>query len=340
MFDLIYPPRLSLAHTPTPFHPLHRLSERLGRPVWAKRDDCTGAALSGNKVRKLEFLLADAQSRGATCVATCGGVNSNHARATAVAARRLGLAPHLILRGAPPAAPNGNLFLDRWVGAELQFITHAQWPQVDDLLEAWAKGMRSDGHIPYVIPEGGSNGLGLLGYARAAQEILDDEQASGGRVGAVVHAVGSGGTTAGLAAGFCAAGRSDIRVVGVAACDDQAYFDARIRRILQDAVRSGWVPEAVAQACRWEIVEGFVGPGYARTTPQSMASHREVATLEGLIVDPVYTGKAMQALQSAPERVAAQGTDLTVFLHTGGIFELFAFGAEAHAHQDLPSAPA
>ncbi|HJL42687.1 MAG TPA: pyridoxal-phosphate dependent enzyme [Myxococcales bacterium LLY-WYZ-16_1] len=328
MFEANLPPRVTLAHTPTPFEGLPRLGEELGLALWAKRDDLTGAALSGNKVRKLEFLLADALSQGATCVATCGGVNSNHARATAVGARRLGMAPHLILRGNPAPVPVGNLFLDRWVGAEVEFIPPEAWPRVDELLAAWAERQRDAGEVPYVIPEGGSNGLGLLGYVHGCQELLQDEARCDTRLGAVVHAVGSGGTTAGLAAGLALAGRDDVRVVGVAVCDDARTFDAKIRRILEEAAAAGYLPDAAVDRCRWEIAEGFVGPGYAKTDRSLLESHRQAALTEGLVVDPVYTGKALDALVRRPD-LGAEGDAATVFLHTGGIFELFAYAETA-----------
>lgn len=330
MFDLTYPPRVTLAHTPTPFEALPRLGAELSLDLWAKRDDLTGAALTGNKVRKLEFLLAEALHQGATCVATCGGVNSNHARATAVAARRLGMAPHLILRGKPPPVPVGNLFLDRWVGAEVEWIDPVEWPQVDGRLQAWADRQRAVGEVPYVIPEGGSNGLGAMGYAHGVQELLEDERRMGIRIGAIVHAVGSGGTTAGLAAGLAAAGREDIQVRGVAVCQDRATFDAKIADILEQAHHAGFLPRVVQERCRWEVVEGFVGPGYAQTDFRSLESHRQVALTEGLVLDPVYTGKAFDALIQHPARLGAGSERATVFLHTGGIFELFAY-AEAAA---------
>jgi len=276
--------------------------------VLIKRDDLTGVALSGNKVRKLDYLLAAAQ--GAARVVTCGGVNSNHARATAVACAQLGLPCRLVLRGEDRRPPTGNLLLSRFVGASVRFITPEAWPEVDAIM---AEEAGADGHV---VPEGGSNGLGCLGYVDAASELL---QQVGDRMVRIVHAVGSGGTTAGLALGLARAGRTDVEVVGVCVCDDGPTFDQRIRRILSDAVARGVATEAEVAAARWRIQEGFVGPGYARTDPDSMAALRALAR-RGLILDPVYSGKAFLALRHLPP---VEGE--TVFVHTGGIFELFAF---------------
>ena len=299
------PARLSLARRPTP---VESFTIGDGVRVLIKRDDLTGVALSGNKVRKLDYLLAAA--RGASRVVTCGGVNSNHARATAVACAQLGLPCRLVLRGEDRRPPTGNLLLSRFVGASIRFIAAEEWKRVDEIM---AEEAGTDG---YVIPEGGSNGLGCLGYVDAAEELLEE---LGDRVGRIVHAVGSGGTTAGLALGLARAGRTDVEVVGVCVCDDGPSFDRRIRGILDDAVDRGHVGEAEASAARWRIQEGFVGPGYAETDEAAMAELRSLAR-HGLILDPVYSGKAFRAL---PRLDPTEGE--TVFIHTGGIFELFAF---------------
>lgn len=305
---------VSLANLPTPLERLDRTSEALGIDLWVKRDDLTGAALSGNKVRKLEFLCAEARQQAADLLITCGAVTSNHCRATAVAAARLGLDSHLVLRGEEPAVPDGNLLLDRLVGAGTTFITHAQWAARNEIMADIAAAAQAAGRRPYVIPEGGSNALGALGYRRAAAELRRQAHERGLALGAVWHATGSGGTTAGLALGFA---DTDVAVHGVAVCDDAAYFDGVIRRILApfDA------------AARWQIVEGYQGVGYARATDEELAFYAEVARREGLILDPVYTGKAFRALclEARAGRVPRDRT--TVFLHTGGIYGVFSFAA-------------
>jgi D-cysteine desulfhydrase len=317
-----------LARLPTPLEPLERLGAAVPGGLWVKRDDLTGVALSGNKVRKLEFLCARAQAQGADTLVTCGAVTSNHARATALAAARLGMGSHLVLRGAEPDPPDGNLLLDRLAGAGITFISVAAWPDRAALMEAEAQRLRAAGRRPYVIPEGGSNALGALGYAVGARELLDQAAAQGVTVGRIVHATGSGGTTAGLALGCAAAGREDVEVVGVAVCDDRAYFDAVIARILDDAVEAGYVPARLRDRARWRILEGYKGLGYARTTPEEMVRIAAAARVEGLVLDPVYTGKAFRALLAEAHAGRGPGRGATVFVHTGGIFGLFSF-AEA-----------
>ncbi len=309
------PPRLRLARLPTPLERLDRTSERLGLDLWVKRDDLTGIALSGNKVRKLEYLFAEAEARGATAVVTCGGVNSNHARATAVAAARRGLSARLLLRGQDRHPPTGNLLLDRLFGAEIHFCDDEGWLGKDAQMAELAG---ADG---YVIPEGGSNGLGALGYVRAAAELAEQAHDLGMRLGRVVHGIGSGGTTAGLALGFSALGL-DVDVVAVAVMKDSQHFDPIVARLVSDATSRGFVDSSVAAAARWRVLDGYVGGGYAATSAAEMDVYAEIARKEGLVLDPVYTGKAFLPLA----RGALPPADgATVFLHTGGIFELFAY---------------
>lgn len=322
-----WPHRLDLALTPTP---LQRFSSRPGgirSPLWIKRDDLTGVALSGNKVRKLEWLCAEAQAQGAQTLITCGGVNSNHARATAVAAARLGLKAHLLLRGEDRHPATGNLLLDRMLGAATTFVGPSGWSERDALMSDIADRLAKDGQRAYVIPEGGSNALGSLGYVRGAQELLRQSEDLGLGLKRIFHACGSGGTTAGLAIGLAAANREDVDVLAVAVCDNAAYFNARIKSIIEDMVAAGFVDASVAKRAQWTIVEGFKGDGYAKTTAHEMHAHQALAKNHGLFVDPVYTGKAFLALRSA-DNAGALADGGTVFLHTGGIFELFAYGSE------------
>lgn len=335
---LSLPDRMPLARLPTPLEPLARIGAEAGLNLWVKRDDLTGVALSGNKIRKLEFLAAEAIRQGADTLITCGAVTSNHARATAVAAARLGLTSHLLLRGEEPTLPEGNLLLDRLVGASTTFITHDAWAQRDGRMQEIADDLAAAGRCGYVIPEGGSNALGALGYAAGANELLEQAAVQGVDVRCIVHATGSGGTTAGLALGLAALGRSDIEVCGVAVCDDAPWFDGVVHRILDDVVAAGYAAKSVREQARWRVVEGFKGEGYARTTPAEMALYAHVAQSEGLFLDPVYTGKAFRALLSG---TAAEAPQATVFLHTGGIFGLFSFAEAVHclAGEDPTSAP-
>ena len=305
---------VSLANLPTPLERLDRTSDLLGIDLWVKRDDLTGAALSGNKVRKLEYLCGEARGLGADTLITCGAVTSNHCRATAGAAARLGLASHLVLRGEEPAVPDGNLLLDRLVGAATTFITHEAWADRDAIMAGIAEQVRAEGRRPYVIPEGGSNAVGALGYRHAAEELAEQAAERGLDLGQVWHAVGSGGTTAGLALGFAGTG---IQVRGVAVCDDAAYFDAVITRIV----------EPFGTDASWRVVEGYQGIGYAQATDEELAFHAAVARREGLILDPVYSGKAFRALCLEAQAGRVPTDRAIVFVHTGGIYGVFSFAA-------------
>lgn len=326
------PPRLALARTPTPLERLDRTSERLGREIWVKRDDLTGLELTGNKVRKLEWLLAEALEQGADTIVTCGGINSNHARATAIAAIKLGLSAHLVLRGVDRSPPTGNLLLDRYVGADVELIDQATWNARDTYLPKVAAKLSAAGRRPYVIPEGGSNALGSLGYVDAAKELLAQCQALGWTPVAVAHATGSGGTTAGLALGLVG---TDVETFGVAVCNDAAYFQGRIAKIFDESEARGFVDAPTRRAARATIHEGRQGRGYGLTTPAEMAEHAALAQREGLLVDPVYTGKAFLGMVDGI-RAGHFPPGPVVFLHTGGIFELFAFGAEIEAARSSP----
>lgn len=319
------PRPLDLARLPTPLEQLERTSARLGVEVWVKRDDLTGLGLSGNKVRKLAWLLADAQARGATVLVTTGGIQSNHCRATAAAAARLGLRCVLLLRGAAPAPGqlDGNLLLDAFFGAEVRWCTPEGYRQRDARMAAIAAELEEEGALPYVIPEGGSNALGALAFARACDE-LRAQQPDGG-FDSVVCAVGSGGTLAGLAMGGLRG-----RVLGIAVCDDAPSFRGRARDIAAEGAALGLVLPPPGPDT-WDVLEDWRGPAYAQTTPDAWRQHAAFSAETGLLLDPVYTGKAWAAIEDlaarAPERLGRR----VLFWHTGGAFGLFGRGAELAA---------
>jgi D-cysteine desulfhydrase len=325
--SISFPERISLARTPTPLERLERTSEVLGVEMFIKRDDLTGAELSGNKVRKLEFLLADALAQGADTVLTCGGEQSNHCRATALAATRLGLRSRLLLRTADPDQPPptaGNILLDRMAGAEIQWISPADYARRAEIMNAQAETLGRAGRRPYLIPEGGSNAIGSWGYVRAAEELDRDLAGLPARPTTIVYACGSGGTGAGLLCGAALLGweRRGIRVTGVNVCDDRAYFVRVIGQICRDfAVRTG-LPVAVSDG-DIDLADGHVGLGYARSRPEELAAIIELARREAIVLDPVYTGKAFHGLLRELERDRGRFGERVVFLHTGGIFGLF-----------------
>lgn len=324
----IAPPRLSLARLPTPLQPLDRLSHTLQRELgsrhrlWVKRDDLTGAALSGNKVRKLEFSLAEALAQGADTVITCGGLQSNHCRATALLCAQLGLDCHLVLRGHRPSSFDGNLLLDALAGATLHMhATSAYQQSLPELLLACAEAVRSRGGRPFIIPTGASDGIGVWGYVTAVEELCDDFQAAGIAPRHIVCATGSGGTQAGLTAGMAMHGL-EATVWGMAVCDDVAWFQDKVRADLRDWQRRYNMALAV-ENLPIAVIDDYVGPGYAKADGAVFATIRRLARTEGIVLDPVYTGKAFHGLltELAAGRFGASGD--VVFVHTGGIFGLF-----------------
>ena len=323
-----YPDRLALAQRPTPLQPLRRLQQVQGGPlIWLKRDDLTGAELSGNKVRKLEFLLAEAQSQGCTALITCGGIQSNHCRATALAAARLGLHCHLILRGLPEASSDGNQLLDELCGASCEYHRPAQYfNHLDEYFTAATQRLAADGHRAFSIPTGGSNGIGVWGYVDACRELAADFEAQAINPSAIFSATGSGGTQAGLVAGQRAY-QLDATVFGINVCDDEAYFKRKVsddlaewqQRYPQAQSLGAFGPDDV------NVIDGYVGAGYARADDALLQSIARLAQLEGVVLDPVYSGKAFHGLlQELEKGLFHDATDL-VFIHTGGIFGLFPY---------------
>ncbi len=324
-------PRLHLAHLPTPLERHPRLAESLGCDLWIKRDDATLGAEAGNKIRKLEYLLADALARGADTLITCGGLQSNHARATSLVGARLGLRVVLLLRTTAPveetraaidARPEGNVLLDRLAGAEIRLITPAEYRERAARMVEVARELSAAGRVPYVIAEGGSSGVGSLGYVRAMKEVRDqlDLGLGGGRpFDAIVHACGSGGTAAGVALGAAAWDVAE-EVRAIAVCDDAPTFQARIAAIIDEARA---IEPSLGRAARMVVDDTAKGPAYGVATGEQRKLVASVARLSGLMLDPVYTVKALSALSAARARGELEGKRV-LFLHTGGLPGLLA----------------
>ena len=323
------PPRVALANQPTRGHWL-RYDAGVGARFWVKRDDHTGSELMGNKVRKLEYLMADALEQRATHVVTCGGEQSNHARATALAAAQLGLKSVLVLRTETPDQPpatTGNILLDRLVGAEIRWISRPAWRDRNRLMAEEAERIKSAGGRPYVIPEGGSNALGSWGYLRATRELVEDLAGIAGPDNpiTIVYACGSGGTGAGLVLGWKLLGLTalGIKVVGVAVCDDRAYFVDAIGKICGD-FEERWQLDAHVTPSDIEILDGHVGLGYAKSRPEELQTIRDVCRSDGIVLDPVYTGKAFHGVVTELKKDPKRFGSAVAFVHTGGMFGLFA----------------
>lgn len=324
---LNYPDHLQIARKGTPLQKMERLSEELGVEIFFKRDDLTGCELSGNKIRKLEFLLADAKAKGADTVITCGGAQSNHCRATALAAVRAGLRSTLLLRTEDPANPppsHGNIFLNLMAGAELVWITPAEYKERHKRFELEMERLRGLGRTAYIIPEGGSNQLGAWGYVKGIEEIGNDLAALRAEdidETTILSAAGSGGTTAGLLLGAKLLGL-DLRVTGVNVCDDKDYFVTEINHICQRFIRDYSTTLAI-NSSEVDIVDGYVGEGYALSRQEELKAIYDLARLEGVVLDPVYTGKAFYGMVSEIRKNRSVFGKRIVFVHTGGLFGLF-----------------
>jgi len=322
---LDYPPRVQWALLPTRIERLSRYSATLpGVDVWIKRDDLTGYCLSGNKIRKLEFCFARALAEGAEGVITCGGVNSNHCRATAFLAARLGLDCHLLLRtpdGKPPQQLVGNALLDAIAGAKIRWISPEQYQQREELLSEFVDQRAREGTCFASFPEGASSGLGAVGFVNAVEELEDQLAARNLKIDVIVHALGSGGTTAGLAAGReLLGGRWEN--LAFAVCDDAAYFEELIQTFIDELPALG-LDSVTARGL--EINDDYKGASYGATTSEELRFFRRIAQQEGILLDPCYTGKAFYGMHQEIMSGRFRKGSHILFWHTGGGFGNFAY---------------
>lgn len=328
---------VELAQRPTPIHAWPLPAVPPGFQVWVKRDDMTGSTLSGNKIRKLEFLLADAMQQGCDSVVTCGGIQSNHSRATAVAARQLGLKPHLLLRWSgkidvAAVGCNGNLLLDRFSAAKILLVPPINYDGsvvygkemkgLKQKMEDYGEKLKAEGSTPYLIPVGGSNSVGTWGYIEAFREMM--EQGVLENFDDIVLATGSGGTLGGIVIGNYLTG-SKVKIHGVCVCDDAAYFynhiDVQLREysLTQDSEGKPLRAKDIT-----DIIDGYKGRGYGISTDEELAQLTDIFTKTGISVDPVYNLKAIRGmlseLQGNPGRFAGKRI---LYIHTGGIYGLY-----------------
>jgi D-cysteine desulfhydrase len=321
---LNYPPSISLALLPTKIERMPRLSHHSGGvKLYIKRDDLTGCLTSGNKIRKLEFILADALAKRADTLVTCGGIQSNHARATTSVAARYGLESVLFLKGETGDSPEGNLWLNQLLGARIHHINEEEYSRVERLMEDEAQRIRSRGKIPYVIPEGASNWLGAMGYVRAAEETRNQLYASGLRIDRIVFPCGSGGTYAGLLVGKKLFGL-EAKLMAINVCRSAEYFREKICDLCaeMDTKLGLNIPVSPEEI---DIIDGYVREGYAKADTEIARLIVRIARMEGVILDPVYTGKAMYGLLDLLSRGVISSKESILFMHTGGIFSLFAY---------------
>ncbi|MDH4051066.1 MAG: D-cysteine desulfhydrase [Rubrivivax sp.] len=327
--DIARFPRIQLGHFPTPLEPMDNLTRLLGGPrLWIKRDDCTGLSTGGNKTRKLEFLMAEAVAQKADVVITQGATQSNHARQTAAAAARLGMRCHILLEDRtgstdPSYTDNGNVLLDRLHGATVERRAGGSNMQAE--MEAVAARLADAGQRPYVIPGGGSNPLGALGYVNAALELVNQSAERGLRIDHLVHATGSAGTQAGLVVGLHGL-NSPARLLGIGVRaprekQETMVHDLACRTWELLGLRGQLPRETVAANC------DYVGDGYGVPTPGMVEAVTLLAKTEGLLLDPVYSGKGMAGLIDLVRKGHFEKRDNVVFLHTGGSAALFGYPA-------------
>jgi len=313
-------PRVSFAPLPTPIEPLARLSGVVGGGprLLVKRDDAIAFAFGGNKVRKLAFVAARAQAEGADTLITAGGVQSNHARATAAAAAKLGVRAVLVANGEPPDRPAANALLDVLLGAEIVYVPSRddRTPRMHEIADA----MRAAGRRPFEIPIGASMPLGALGYVDAVVELLDQMPPPD----VIVHSTSSGGTQAGIVAA-CRLLDLPTRVVGISADDPSAAIQAEVRTIVDGVARLFNVdPDALTRVPSIEIDDRFVGDGYGKATAASREALELAARTEALFLDPTYTAKAMAGLIAYVRQQRFTEGQTVLFWHTGGQVGLFA----------------
>jgi len=321
------PDRIKLAQTPTPLVRLDRLSAELaGADVWIKRDDLTGLEVSGNKVRKLEFVVADALAGGCDTLVTEGTSQSNHCRATAAVCARVGLKCVLLFRPGPPSGPPvGNHLLDVLFGAETRHFSRAEFSanRARIVGEVLAE-QRSAGRVPRFTPAGASEPVGCWGYIEAMRELGAQVASAGLGTCDVVVGVSSGGTFAGMVLGKKLHGLDGLRLVGVPVSDDVAYHVDWVTRLCGESIAKYGLNIAVNEG-DLTFLDGFVGEGYAIPYAAEIADLRLLARTEGIVLDPVYTGKSFCGLL-AEIRAGRLGRDRPViFLHTGGVFSDFAW---------------
>jgi len=318
---------VSLAHLPTPLELLPRLSKHLGGPnIYVKRDDCTGLGTGGNKTRKLEFLMADALAKNATAVITQGAVQSNHARQTAAAACKLGLKCELVFEkrvgdATEPYLESGNVFLDRLFGASIREV--AKGTDMDAAMQDVADELSAAGETPYIIPGGGSNPIGALGYVDCALELIVQANKRNLVIDHVVHATGSAGTQAGLIVGLKAM-HSGIPLLGIGvniARNDQE------EKVYKLACMTAEFIGAPGLVDRDDIVANcdYVGGGYGVPTKGMNDAVLLLARLEGLLFDPVYSGKGLAGMIDLIAKGEFSDAENIVFIHTGGSAGLFAY---------------
>lgn len=315
--------KLRLGNFPTRIERLEKFSTIVKEHVYIKRDDQTGTEFSGNKIRKLEYSINEAINNDCDTLITCGGIQSNHARATAAAGIKLGLKSVLVLRSDEKPELEGNYLIDKIMGADVRIISSEDYRERrQEIMENILKELEAKGRKGYIIPEGASNGIGTFGYLACFKEILKQEKEHGIIFDTIVTAVGSGGTFAGLYLGNKLTD-SGKKIVGINVCDTAEYFKERVSEILEEV--KTYIPNTEFEISKDDmcIIDGYVGDGYAVSRTEELDFICDFAEAEGIILDPVYTGKAMRGLYTEIKKGTFKDSKNILFIHTGGLFGLF-----------------
>lgn len=318
-------PKVSLGLYPTPLQKAERFSAGLQRKIWIKRDDLCGVVLGGNKVRKLEYLLADALENGCDYIITTGAAQSNHATLAAASCRRLGLEVELILKGRGVTEPLGNLLLDELMNVPVTMVDSDDYRDVYAAIDKKIGELEAAGRKPYLIPVGGSVPLGALGYVDCVSEMAAQAEAQGFKIDHIVACSGSGGTHAGLLLGGKLM-NPDIKVTGIVASPEKDFQKTIFDLTLAAADLLGvTVPLAIDDV----VLKDYTGPGYAQMSKAGLAAIKRLASEEGIFLDPVYTGKGLAGLLDLNEQGYFQPGENIVFIHSGGAPAIFAVPANA-----------
>lgn len=316
-------PRVSLAHLPTPLEEMARLSEELAGPrIFIKRDDQTGLATGGNKVRKLEFVMADALTQGADIVITPGGAQSNHARLTAAAAVKVGLKVILLLTGQEPTLRQGNLLLDDLLGAQVWW-TDPEKGLAQDRIEEILKEIRGADRKPYFIPAGASTEIGIIGYVLAMKELLGQLEERELAVDYLVSATGTGGTQTGLVLGAKLYGYEG-KIIGISVSPTKKELTNRLKNLAEKTIARWQLGIEIGDE-DFIVYDDYVGGGYGVMGPPEVKAIRLLAQSEGILLDPIYTGRAMAGLIDLIRRGTFAPHETVLFWHTGGTSALFAY---------------
>ncbi len=322
-----FPGKINIAFLPTQIEKLDRFTKYMDLPVelYIKRDDETGLYATGNKIRKLEYILGYALEHGYDTLVTCGGIQSNHARTTSYVATKMGLSSYLILKGEAPSFPDGNYLLDRLFGSRIEWVTEKEYEEdIDGIFDRVRRKLEKEGKRPLFIPEGASYALGVFGYIEATRELKEQFQDMNVKMDYVFSPVGSGGTLAGFLIGQRAFSL-DTRMYGVNVCDDREFFQNKILDVVNQfrELYPNWRKWSSISKEDIGIIDGYVGEGYAIPYKEEIEMIKMLARTEAIILDPTYTGKAFYGMINEIKRGTIEKGSKVLFIHTGGIYGVF-----------------